>query len=102
MKKLSILAAAAALAAATAAPVAAETKNDPFVSTQGSLAVGGAGAAALAAVVIAIVVAASTVPDHLAGLGPGDQSNKKRQSMAAVFFVEAPNSPVYRNICIVR
>ncbi len=61
MKKLSILAAAVALAAATAAPVAAETKNDPFVSTQGSLALGagGVGAAAVAAVALAVVIAAT-------------------------------------------
>ena len=55
MKKLSILAAVAALAAATAAPVAAE--NDPFVSTQAS--VGGAGMAAIAAVTVFVLVAAS-------------------------------------------
>ena len=62
MKKLSIIAASAALALATAAPVAAETKSqDPFVSTQGSLALGagGAGAAAIAAVVLAIVIAST-------------------------------------------
>ncbi|MDU8929616.1 hypothetical protein RXV86_19675 [Alisedimentitalea sp. MJ-SS2] len=55
MKKLSTLAAAAALAAATAAPVAAE--NDPFVSTQGGL--GGAGAAVIGAVAVLIFVSAS-------------------------------------------
>ena len=62
MKKLSIIAAAAALAVATAAPVAAETKTqDPFVSTQGSfeLGAGGAGLAAVAAVGVLIIVAAS-------------------------------------------
>lgn len=63
MKKISIMAAAAALTVATAAPVFAETKaqNDPFVSTQGSLALGagGAGAAAIAAVTLAILIAAS-------------------------------------------
>lgn len=49
MKKLSTIAAAAAIAASAAVPVAAETKtNDPFVSTQGIeisplVIIGGAG-----------------------------------------------------------
>lgn len=62
MKKLSIIAAAAALAVATAAPVAAENNTqDPFVSTQGSLdlGAGGAGIAAVAAVGLAIIIVAS-------------------------------------------
>jgi hypothetical protein len=62
MKKLSIIAAAAALAVATAAPVAAETKTqDPFVSTQGSLELGagGAGIAAVAAVALLIAIAST-------------------------------------------
>ncbi|MDQ2090543.1 hypothetical protein [Marimonas arenosa] len=58
MKKLSTLAAAAALAAATAAPVAAETKNDPFVSTQGALGAG-AGMAIAGLVSVVVLVAAS-------------------------------------------
>ena len=62
MKKLSIIAAAAALAVATAAPVAAETKTqDPFVSTQGSLdlGAGGAGLAAIAGIALIIVIAST-------------------------------------------
>ena len=60
MKKLSIIAAAAALAVATVAPVAAETKTqDPFVSTQGGLGAGGAGLAAVGAVGVFIVIASS-------------------------------------------
>ena len=52
MKKLSILAAAAAMAAATAAPVAAGS-NDPFVSTQGEL---GLGLGVVGAVTVAVIV----------------------------------------------
>lgn len=37
MKKLSIVAAAAAIAVAAAAPVTAQEANDPFVSTQVSV-----------------------------------------------------------------
>lgn len=58
MKKLSILAAAAALAAATAAPVAAGS-NDPFVSTQGSLLGASAGMAVIGVVAVGLIVAAS-------------------------------------------
>ena len=58
MNKLSILAAAAALAAATAAPVAAETKNDPFVSTQGGLGAN-AGMAVIGVVAVGLIIAAS-------------------------------------------
>jgi hypothetical protein len=60
MKKLSTIAAAAAIAASAAAPVVAETKSqDPFISTQGAeisplLVVGG-----IAAVVV-IASAAGT------------------------------------------
>lgn len=54
MKKLSTLAAAAALAAATAAPVAAE--NDPFVSTQGTF---GMEAAIIGLVAVAVIIAAT-------------------------------------------
>ena len=54
MKKLSTLAAAAALAVAAAAPVAAD--NDPFVSTQGGF---GMEAAIIGAVGLAIVIVAS-------------------------------------------
>ena len=61
MKKFSTLAAAAALAFAAAAPVAAEEANvnaDPFVSSQGSLALAGPGAAIAAVVIGAIIIAA--------------------------------------------
>ncbi|MEZ5715394.1 MAG: hypothetical protein R3D85_09600 [Paracoccaceae bacterium] len=57
MKKLSILAAAAALAAATAAPVAAGS-NDPFVSTQGGLGEN-AGIAVVGVVAVGVIIAAS-------------------------------------------
>ncbi|MBV2359321.1 hypothetical protein KUH32_06025 [Thalassococcus sp. CAU 1522] len=56
MKKLSIFAAAAALAAATAVPVSAEEKsNDPFLSTQLSAvpALAIVGGAAFIAVIVA-------------------------------------------------
>ena len=59
MKKISTVAAAAAIAAASAAPVLAEeakTTADPFVSTQGALGMSTAGmvAAGLAVGIIAI------------------------------------------------
>lgn len=61
MKKFSI-AAAAVLALASAVPAVADTKtsDDPFVSTQASLALGGAGAAAAAVAALLVVgIAAS-------------------------------------------
>jgi hypothetical protein len=60
MKKFTI-AAAATLALASAAPAIADqkTSDDPFVSTQGSLALGAGGAAAAAAVGIAIIAVAA-------------------------------------------
>ncbi len=62
MKKLSVIAAAAAFAAVTAAPVAAETKNDPFVSTQGSIPlIGGLGAGATIAVAVVVVSAVAAI-----------------------------------------
>jgi hypothetical protein len=60
MKKISILAIAAAFAAATAAPVAADTKPsaDPFVSTQ---SVGGMGLVVVAG--LAVIIAAASASD---------------------------------------
>jgi hypothetical protein len=59
MKKLSILAVAAAFAAATAAPVSAESKAqaDPFVSTQMA---GGVTLAVIGGVTLLVVLAASS------------------------------------------
>ena len=57
MKKLSIIAAAAALAAATAAPVAAGS-NDPFVSTQGEIGFT-TGLAVVGGMAVVILVASS-------------------------------------------
>lgn len=68
MKKLSVIAAAAAITAATVAPVSAQQNtNDPFVSTQLSLLpalfiVGGA------AVVVAVAAASENV-DVATGTG---------------------------------
>jgi hypothetical protein len=59
MKKLSILAASAAIAVAAAAPVAAQEANDPFVSTQVSTVPALAIIGGLA-VIIAIAAADST------------------------------------------
>lgn len=56
MKKLSIIAAAAAIAASTAAPVAAQDANDPFVSTAGL----GVSPLILIAGVAAVVVAVAS------------------------------------------
>ena len=57
MKKLSIIAAAAALAAATAAPVAAGS-NDPFVSTQGEIGLT-TGLAVVGGMTVVVMVASS-------------------------------------------
>lgn len=57
MKKISTIAAAAALALTAAAPVAAETKADPFVSTNGGLE--NSSIAIISLVTLGIVVAAS-------------------------------------------
>lgn len=66
MKKFSTLAAAAAVAFAAAAPVAAEEANvnaDPFVSSQGSLALGGAGLVAAGITLGVIAIAAIDAAD---------------------------------------
>jgi len=60
MKTFTTLATAAVLAAVTAAPVAAETQNDPFVSTQGSLGIPGANGVAVGLVAVAIIAAAAS------------------------------------------
>jgi hypothetical protein len=62
MKKISIMAAVAALTVATAAPVLADTKtqNDPFVSTQGSaLGADGTTLAIIGGVLVVVAIAAA-------------------------------------------
>jgi hypothetical protein len=65
MKKISTFAAAAAVTLAAAAPVAAEEEkvnSDPFVSSQGSLALGGLGTTgALVAGTVATVFAVAAI-----------------------------------------
>lgn len=64
MKKLSTFAAAAAVAVAAAAPVAAQdTKADPFVSSQGEMAVNPALIAAGVAVGIIAIAAIDSSDD---------------------------------------
>jgi hypothetical protein len=60
MKKFTI-AAAAALSFAVAAPAVADQKvsDDPFVSTQGSVALGGAGGIAAAVIAVAVLAVAA-------------------------------------------
>ncbi len=61
MKKLSIIAAAAAIATATAAPVAAQQNtNDPFVSTQALSAIPVLAVIGGVAVVVAIAAGSGT------------------------------------------
>ncbi|PIE12416.1 MAG: hypothetical protein CSA70_09705 [Rhodobacterales bacterium] len=59
MKKISMMAAAAALTVAAAAPVAADTKNDPFVSTQASVGLAAPSMAVVGLIAVGIIVAAA-------------------------------------------